>query len=58
MQENTVKTAKTDKELLELVKQQFPDMEYVFVKSEKKLTVAEKAYREFLRKEVLKKLVH
>lgn len=58
MQANTVKTAKTDKELLELVKEQFPDMEYVFIKPKKKLTVAETSYREFLRKEVLKNLVH
>lgn len=47
-----------NKETMALIKEQCPEMEYLFLKPEKKLTVAETAYREFLRKEVLKKLVH
>lgn len=43
--------------VIDKVKEQFPEMEYVFIKPKKKLTVAEAAYREFLKKEVLKKLV-
>lgn len=43
---------------LKKVEEQFPEMLYAFQKPKKKLSIAEKAYREFLVKEVLKKLVH
>lgn len=48
---------KPTKQQLAAIKEQFPEMLYLFERASKRLTAQEESYRAFLRKEVLKKLV-
>jgi hypothetical protein len=54
--QNTLNTAVTTKQIITAVKEQMPEMLYLFEKPKKKLSYNDKAYRTFLKNEVLRNI--